>query len=276
MKKAEALRVAIDIRETYLELRGHYEVTNTITLVYYRVPRLEDITEFTNYVLENEDKGLYDKTFGIMDFSFINKVLSRLHFCWFKFGEKERSNYINGNYDYLREIGKFEEINNLAITYNYWEKISEDNNVIRAVFENLTPQPDPSTPINPNMGYPTIKVTDLVTSTENPTGASPGAWRLPIELDTPEARKYITQAIERGFIKPTSTGLRWQAIRGIGGNSQLGYFLNKVYQQPRPITALETYFGVKKLSSYICNADYEVKRADVIRWRTEIDKLFNE
>lgn len=128
---------------------------------------------------------------------------------------------------------------------------------------NPTPQPDTSTPV----------ITDSVIGTS--TGATaPEGWRLPMELDTDRARKYFARAIERGFILPTSTGFKWIDIRGRGGKAQLGYFLSKVYTPPRPITALERWFGVAKLSTYIGNADYEVKRSDVKYWRTEIDKLF--
>lgn len=128
MKKAEALRISVDIRETYLELKGHYDVTKTILLVYYHTPSVEKISEFSDYILENEDKSLFDKTFGIIDFSFIDKISNRLHTCWFEIEENNRRDYVNGNYDRLREIGKFEEINNLAIAYDYWEKIEEENN----------------------------------------------------------------------------------------------------------------------------------------------------
>lgn len=122
----------------------------------------------------------------------------------------------------------------------------------------------------------TNKVTDLVTSTENPTGTSPDEWKLPLELNTNKARSIIARAIEQRYIIITTTGLEWIAINGRGGNSQLGYFLSKIYEQPRPITALENLFGVKKLSTYIGNADFDVKRADVIKWRAEIDSLFIE
>lgn len=109
----------------------------------------------------------------------------------------------------------------------------------------------------------------------NPDTSTDGI-RLPQEADTDRARKYIARAIERGLIKYTPTELEWQAIGGRGGNSQLGYFLSKIYEQPRPISALEKLFDVKKLSTYIGNANYEIKRADVKRWRTEIDNLFIE
>lgn len=106
------------------------------------------------------------------------------------------------------------------------------------------------------------------------TGTAPEGLRLPVEADTPEARKYFDRAIEREFIKHTSTGFEWIPIMGRGGNTQLGYFLSKIYQQPRPIDILERLFNVKKLSTYLSNAGYEAKRADVKRWRAKIDEIF--
>ncbi len=98
--------------------------------------------------------------------------------------------------------------------------------------------------------------------------------RLPVELDTTEARKYFKRAMERGYINTTSTGLEWVAIGGRGGKAQLGYFLSKIYPHPRPINALEKFFDVKKLSADLTNAELDYKRADVVRWRTDIYNLF--
>ncbi|MDE7465288.1 MAG: hypothetical protein K2M59_02510 [Muribaculaceae bacterium] len=124
-----------------------------------------------------------------------------------------------------------------------------------------------------------VVITDSVIDTSanelnTSTGLSPEWWEKYPELDTTEARLYVGRAIERGFIKPTSTGFEWIQIMRRGGKAQLGYFLSKVYPQPRPITTLEKLFDVKKLSTYLGNADEKAKRADVIRWRTEIDKIF--
>ena len=124
--------------------------------------------------------------------------------------------------------------------------------------------------LNPDTSTPVI--TEMVIDTS--TGLTPDWWEKYPELDTPEARLYVSRAIERGLIQQTSTGFEWIPIMGRGGKAQLGYFLSKVYPQPRPIATLEKLFDVKKLSTYLGNADYEAKRADVKRWRTEIDKIF--
>lgn len=123
-------------------------------------------------------------------------------------------------------------------------------------------------------GIGNLNPTPLPDTSTGATGTAPEWWERYPELDTPEARLYVSRAIERGFIKQTSTGFEWIPIMGRGGKAQLGYFLSMIYQRPRPINTLERLFDVKKLSTYLSNADYEAKRADVIRWRTEIDKIF--
>lgn len=85
---------------------------------------------------------------------------------------------------------------------------------------------------------------------------------LPFELNTEEARKYFPRAEKAGYIN----GHKW-----IGRNVRLAYFCSKVYDNPRPINALEDYFGVKKLSASISQAELEPKRSDVIEWRKKID-----
>lgn len=94
--------------------------------------------------------------------------------------------------------------------------------------------------------------------------------QLPPELDTEEARKYFAKAINIGYMKKEGNGYRW-LFGGNKGQVRLGYFCNKVYTKPRPINKLEQIFGVKKLSASITNADIEATRADVKKWRDEID-----
>lgn len=99
---------------------------------------------------------------------------------------------------------------------------------------------------------------------------------LPSELNTERARKYFAKAIEAQYIKVTDNGLQW-VFGGNKGQARLGYFCNKVYETPRPINKLEETFGVKKLSASISNAYIDAKRADVKKWRNEInDSVFND
>lgn len=92
--------------------------------------------------------------------------------------------------------------------------------------------------------------------------------RLPDELNTDRARKYFARAVEAKFMKLTRTGAKW-----LKPLARLGYLCLKIYPQPRPITALEKYFGITNdLSAAITQASYEAKRGDVIKWRAEIDK----
>lgn len=93
---------------------------------------------------------------------------------------------------------------------------------------------------------------------------------LPSELDTPEANKYFARAVAVGMMERTDTGGKWKTAV-----ARLGYVCSKIFPQPRPIAALERYFGVTKLSAAITQADIEPKRADVKKWRAEIDsKIF--
>jgi hypothetical protein len=87
---------------------------------------------------------------------------------------------------------------------------------------------------------------------------------LPSELDTEQARKYFARAVAAGLM---SEQFEWLATK-----AQLGYFCYKTYSQPRPLTVLERFFDVKKLSSDITNASIEAKRADVKKWRARQDK----
>ena len=87
---------------------------------------------------------------------------------------------------------------------------------------------------------------------------------VPSELDTEQARKYFSRAVEAGLMTEQFEWLATQA--------QLGYFCLKVFENPRPINSLETFFEVKKLSSSITQASYEARRADVKKWRAKQDK----
>lgn len=86
--------------------------------------------------------------------------------------------------------------------------------------------------------------------------------RLPEELETPAAQKYFARAIEKGYI----VNGKWTQPQ-----VRLGYFCMKVYENPRPINALEDFFGKKKLSASITQAGDEPKRADVKAWRKAMD-----
>lgn len=93
---------------------------------------------------------------------------------------------------------------------------------------------------------------------------------LPSELDTDRAREYFTRAVEVGYMTANGTTAQW-----LSAVARLGYMCYKIYSQPRPIASLEKYFGVTKLSAAITQASYEAKRADVKKWRAEIDsKIF--
>lgn len=102
-----------------------------------------------------------------------------------------------------------------------------------------------------------LRLKDLV-SQEPATGLE-----LPSEIDTEQARKYFARAVETGLM---SEQYLWRSTQ-----AQLGYFCSKVFEQPRPITILEGFFNVKNLAASITQASYEHKRADVKKWRAELD-----
>lgn len=78
---------------------------------------------------------------------------------------------------------------------------------------------------------------------------------------------YYERAIKTGRMEQIENRVKW-----LGSAAQLGYFCFKAYSTPRPISALEKYFGVPKLSASITQASYVAKRADVKKWRTTMDE----
>jgi hypothetical protein len=110
------------------------------------------------------------------------------------------------------------------------------------------------------------------TDTDTPTEpANAPAKGLPSELgDTPNVYKYFNRAVKAGYLKCNDNVYTKDCT-----NAQLGYICSKIFEQPRPITALEKYFDTTRLSTAITQASYEVKRADVKKWHTDIDsKIF--
>jgi len=132
---------------------------------------------------------------------------------WWGFEEDVKNNIILENYQYIRENHKnCKFIFGVYHTRNLWGTVLGEATQLQPIFKHLMPQPDPSTPINidgVSSNNLTNKVTDLVTSTKNLTGASHDGWKLPTKIDTPKVRDGIARAIARGFIKPTSTGFDW-------------------------------------------------------------------
>lgn len=124
--------------------------------------------------------------------------------------------------------------------------------------------------------FPFVKDFPLLAlaSTDDPKG---NVFKLPIELDTKRANKYIGKAIEVGLIEMDGDRLKW-TITKRGGKVRLAYFLFRVYCQddadkdngsPFPETALNILFGESRLGhslSQIAN-NKSMKYGD-------IDKLF--
>lgn len=105
---------------------------------------------------------------------------------------------------------------------------------------------------------------------EQPDTGEQSGIALPDELNTEEAKLYFARAVAAGYMKQGDNGYRW-LFGGRSGQARLGYFCLKVYNQPRPISYLERLFDVRKLSASVTNAGFEPKRADVKKWRKEMD-----
>lgn len=119
-------------------------------------------------------------------------------------------------------------------------------------------------------------VEDLYTaSTDNPKEP---VFKLPVELDTGRARKYIEKAIIAGFIEVVGDGLKWTIVQK-GGKVRLAYFLFRVYCQddtnkdnglPFPDKALSTLFNENRLAKARTQIINNKKKQNY----DEIDRLF--
>ena len=111
---------------------------------------------------------------------------------------------------------------------------------------------------------PRRPASSLADSNQPPASQEQATGReLPSELDIEPARKYFARAV--------AAGLMSEQYKPLANNAKIGYFCYKAFEQPRPITALEQFFGVKNLAASITQASYEPKRADVKKWRAELD-----
>lgn len=104
-----------------------------------------------------------------------------------------------------------------------------------------------------------------------PAPAEQGENGLPLEIDTEGARKRFERAISANYMQRTKDGYKWLKTQ-----IQLGYFCLNVFDNPRPINALERLFDVKKLSASISSAESHKSnpkaRADVRKWINDIER----
>jgi len=89
MKKAEALKIVVNLRTTYQELKGCTEGKDEnnkgvkyIPTTQILAPSIEQIKALSDFIIENEDRGLYEKTFGMMDLDLLNKSYWKLQEIW--------------------------------------------------------------------------------------------------------------------------------------------------------------------------------------------------
>lgn len=272
MTKTEAYKVAANLRSTYQALRECVDGVRCayVSLNLLNAPSGEEITALSNYLIESEDVRLYTSTFGVMDLGLLRTANFEMNDLLNGYGADVRGCLAVGDcWEIVRSHKEAAtEIFNLEYALSLFGAIWYEAGILKPIFERLISSPLPLAPASP-----------IVPKTGT-ADTAPDGLSLPPTLDTPEARKYILRAIEAGRIQQTAEGLRWVQIGGRGGNAQLGYFLAKVYKQPRPINDLEEEFGVKKLSAYLCRADNlkddDIKHAGVRQWIAEIDRLFED
>ncbi|WP_315352513.1 hypothetical protein [Phocaeicola abscessus] len=201
---------------------------------------------FDDVDLKESDRGYNEACILIQ---WIGKLLmeKEVRFCYYRWGEDDKE-YLKplGRYLLSTEIGK-------AVQNHLFEK-----------------QTDCSCIIDGEHG-----TREIHKGIENNNGATDELY-LPSELDAEQVRKYFAKAINVGYMRKEGNGYKW-LFGDNKGQARLGYFCNKAFTPPRPINKLEEIFGVKKLSASITNADNEAKRADVKKWRDEMNNnIFND
>lgn len=94
---------------------------------------------------------------------------------------------------------------------------------------------------------------------------------LPNKLNTENAQKYFTRAIENNYLELTDGGAIWKTSQ-----IQLGYFCYKIYKKPRPIAAIQSFFNKRNVGASITQADVtansENPRNDVQEWLDKMNK----
>ena len=201
---------------------------------------------FENVDLKKGDNG-YNEACSLVQWIGEQLMIKEIGFCYFRWGEGDKE-YLKPLCNYLlsTEIGEF-------VQDILFKKQIDCSNIIDGEHEARK---------IPKEAGNNEKTTDKIS--------------LPSELDTEKARKYFAKAINVGYMKKEDSNYKW-IYGGEKGQARLGYFCNKIYSSPRPINKLEEVFGVKKLSASITNADNEAKRADVKKWRNEMNNnIFND
>lgn len=197
MKKEEALKTAVLFRTLYQTLKGcaegkdeRYEGFKYIPLNISFAPSLEQIKGLSSYILENEDRRLYESAFGMIDIDFLNSVYRKLDEAQWGWDKEIRYNLSIGNKAEVRELSG-DDFLYIVEVYDLWGEIGailREARLLQPIFKNLIPQPDTSTTV----------ITEMVIDTSTgATGTAPEGLRLPVGTDTPEARKYFARAIER-------------------------------------------------------------------------------
>ncbi len=139
MDKAEALRVAVLLTDTYDELEYSYKMGFGIPLKYDYMPGVVEVSNLANFIINTEDENLYVKTFEKIDSTILHKILGILSTKWLDIDERDREEYENGIFGNLQVKGCFEYLHNLVSTYEFFHKVYEEMNMLRAIFKTFRP-----------------------------------------------------------------------------------------------------------------------------------------
>lgn len=232
MKKEDVLKTAVLFRTLYQTLKEctegkdeRYKGFKYIPLNISFAPSMEQIKGLSSYILENEDRRLYENTFGMIDVDFLNSVYWKLDEAQWGWDKDIKYNLSIGNKAEVRELSG-DDFLYIVEVYDLWGEIGailREARLLQPIFKNLIPHPDTSTPV----------ITEMVIDTSTgATGTDPD-WLslLSDELITERAIKYFARAIERGFILPTSTGFKWirKAKKGEGVNTLIALLGGMIY-----------------------------------------------
>lgn len=149
MDKAEVLRVAVRLRTTYQTLKGcaegrdeRYRDFKYIPLNLPFAPTEEQIKGLADYILENEDEGLYSKTFGMMDMELLNSIYWKLNQAQWGWSGDIKYNLSIGNKAEVRKLND-EDFLYIVEVYDNWKMLGAilgENRLLQPIFKNLIPQ----------------------------------------------------------------------------------------------------------------------------------------
>lgn len=148
MNKAEILRIATYLRTTYQTLKGCIEGRDErckgfkyIPLELPFEPSDKEVKELADYLLENEDRGLYDKTFGMMDRDLISSIYWKLDDIKCSWDNEILFHLIDGNKSEVKKLCG-EDFLYIVGVYDLWKltgAVISETALLQPIFKNLIP-----------------------------------------------------------------------------------------------------------------------------------------